>query len=129
MGVISVVDDDAAVRSATVDLLDSLGFACEAYASAEEYLGESIVHTSCLVLDVNLPGLTGLELQRQLVRSGRMIPIIFITAFQQESTRALAARAGAVCYLAKPYSDEELLSCIRRALRVPGGDLTPWKLV
>jgi FixJ family two-component response regulator len=116
MNVISLVDDDASVRSATVDLLDSLGFACEAYASAEEYLAERIVHTSCLILDVNLPGLNGLELQRHLVQSGRTVPIIFITAFPEERARAEAIRAGAVCCLLKPYSDEELLTCIHRAL-------------
>ena len=108
------------MRSGTVDLLNSFGFACEAYASAEKYLGsERIAHTSCLILDVNMPGLNGLELQSQLVQSGRIIPIIFITAFPDERTRAQAMRAGSLCYLPKPYSEEELLNCIRRALGLP----------
>jgi FixJ family two-component response regulator len=118
MNVISVVDDDASVRSATVDLLNSHGFACEAYASAEEYLGSKrIADTSCLILDVSMPGLNGLELQRQLAQGERSIPVIFITAFPDERTRAQATSGGALCYLPKPYSDEELLNCIRRALR------------
>jgi FixJ family two-component response regulator len=120
MNVISVVDDDASVRSATVDLLNSAGFSCEAYASAEEYLGsERIAHTACLILDIKMPGLSGLELQRQLVQSGCTIPVIFITSFPEERTRAQASGAGALCYLPKPYSDEELLKCIGRALRLP----------
>ncbi|HLN09264.1 MAG TPA: response regulator [Xanthobacteraceae bacterium] len=117
MNVISVVDDDASVRSATVDLLNSLGFACEAYGSAEEYLGSTRrAVTVCLVLDINMPGVNGLELQGRLAQSGITVPVIFITAFPEERTRAQAFRAGAVCYLAKPYSDEELLDCIHQAL-------------
>jgi FixJ family two-component response regulator len=120
MNMISVVDDDVTVRSATVDLLNSHGFACEAYASAEEYLGsERIEDTSCLILDVSMPGLNGLELQKQLTEAGRTIPIIFITAFPDERARAQATRGGALCYLPKPYSDEELVACIRRALGPP----------
>jgi FixJ family two-component response regulator len=100
--------------------LNSLGFVCEAYASAEEYLGSArIGDTSCLILDVKMPGQNGLELQRQLIESGRSIPIIFITSFPEERGRAQAIGAGALCYLPKPYSDEELLKCIRRALRPP----------
>jgi FixJ family two-component response regulator len=117
MDVISVVDDDASVRLATIDLLNSHGFACEAYGSAEEYLGSlRTTRTSCLILDLNMPGLSGLELQRHLAQIGRAVPIIFITAFPQERTRAQAMGAGARCYLPKPYSDEQLVRCIRRAL-------------
>jgi FixJ family two-component response regulator len=117
MDMISIVDDDASVRSATVDLLDSLGFACEAYRSAEEYLGSATAaDTRCLILDIHMPGLNGLELQRRLAQSGSTVPIIFITAFPEERSRAEAFRAGALCYLPKPYSDEELLDCVRQAL-------------
>ena len=117
MPVISVIDDDASVRSATVDLLDSAGLTCQAFASAEAYLESGwIARTSCLVLDVNMPGLTGIELQRKLVQSGHSIPVIFITAFPKERLRAEAAGLGAICCLLKPYNDHELLDCIRRAL-------------
>jgi FixJ family two-component response regulator len=117
MGVISVVDDDAEVRSATVDLLNSVGFCCEAYESAEDYLGApQAMRTACLILDLNMPGLNGLELQQQLAQSGHSIPIIFITAFPEERTRAQAIGAGALSYLAKPCSDGELLECVRTAL-------------
>ena len=114
---ISVVDDDASVRSATVDLLASIGFGCEAFASAEAYLQSDVVNrTLCLILDVRMPGLSGLELQRLLTDQGRIVPIIFITSFPDERTRRQAIEGGAVCYLLKPYSDDELLHCIRLAL-------------
>ena len=117
MDLISVVDDDASVRLATVDLLNSVGLACEAHASAEQFLGSTrAADTQCLILDINMPGLNGLELQRRLVQSGSTVPIIFITAYPEERTRAEAFRAGALGYLPKPYSDEELLDCIRQAL-------------
>lgn len=117
---ISVVDDDASVLSATIDLLDSAGLACEAFPSAEAYLASGHApSTACLILDVSMPGLTGVELQRRLLQSGHSIPTIFITAFPEERTRAQAERHGAICYLCKPYRDEELLACIRLALERP----------
>ena len=118
---ISVVDDDASVRSATVDLLASAGFVCEAFASAEAYLrSDTANRTSCLILDVRMPGLSGLELQRVLTGEGRIVPIIFITSFPDEWTRQQAIKGGAICYLLKPYSDDELLHCIRSALKSSG---------
>jgi len=117
MHVISVVDDDASVLSATVDLLDAVGLRCEAFPSAEAYLASDRVRsTSCLILDVSMPGLNGVELQRRLLHAGHFIPTIFITAFPEERTRVQAESYGAVCYLCKPYRDEELLACIRLAL-------------
>ena len=114
---ISVVDDDESVRSATVDLLASLGFACEAFMSAEAYLqSEAANRTSCLILDVRMPGLSGLELQRALTNQGRLVPIIFITSFPSRRVRQQAIKGGAICYLPKPYSVDELLNCIRLAL-------------
>ena len=114
---IAVVDDDASVRSATVDLLASVGFACEAFEAAEEYLrSEAANRTACLILDVRMPGLNGLELQRLLAEQGRTVPIIFITSYPNERVRRRAIRGGAICYLPKPYSEEELLGCIRLAL-------------
>jgi FixJ family two-component response regulator len=125
MDVISVVDDDESLRIATVDLLNSVGFVCEAFESAEAYLrSERVGLTSCLILDVSMPRMNGLELQRLLAQSGLSIPIIFITAFPTEATRASALRAGAVCLLPKPYADDELLSSIQEALRSRRRDVT-----
>ena len=118
---ISVVDDDASVRSATVDLLASVGFVCEAFASADAYLqSDAANRTACLILDVRMPGLNGLELQRLLTDQGRAVPIIFITSYPNERVHRRAIRAGAICYLSKPYSEEELLGCIRLALDASG---------
>ena len=120
MQVISVVDDDPSVRSATVDLIESAGLACQAFASAEAYLASGwVARTSCLILDVSMPGLSGIELQHKLVRSGHSIPVIFITAFPKERIRAQAVCSGAICCLLKPYSEHELLDCIRMALGIP----------
>ena len=114
---ISVVDDHASVRSATVDLLASVGFAREAFASADAYLqSDAANRTACLILDVRMPGLNGLELQQLLAEQGRAVPIIFITSYPNERVRRRAIRGGAICYLPKPYSEEELLGCIRLAL-------------
>ena len=119
MPVIAVVDDDASVRSATLDLIDSAGFACQAFPSAEAYLASGwVARTSCLVLDVSMPGLTGIELQHKLLQDGHSIPVIFITAFPRERLRAEAVASGAICYLLKPYRDNELLGCIRTALGI-----------
>jgi FixJ family two-component response regulator len=120
MGLIAVVDDDESVRSATIDLLDSTGLACEAFASAEAYLRSGRRdETSCLILDVRMPGLGGIELQRRLRQSGRVPPIIFITSFPDERMRRQALESGAICHLPKPYSDDELLGCVRLALQSP----------
>ena len=92
---ICVVDDDASVRLATVDLLASVGFASEAFASAETYLQSNTVdRTSCLILDVRMPGLSGLEFQRFLTDQGRVVPVIFITAFPDERMRQQAIEGG-----------------------------------
>ena len=118
---IAVVDDDASVRSATVDLLASVGFACKAFEGAEDYLRSAVANrTACLILDVRMPGLNGLELQRLMADQGRAVPIIFITSYPNERVRRRAIRAGAICYLSKPYSEEDLLGCIRSALDKSG---------
>ena len=115
---IAVVDDDESVRLATVDLLLSLGFACEAFESAEAYLkSDAGNRMSCLILDVGMPGLGGLELQQLLTDQGRLVPIIFITSFPSGRVRRQAIKGGAICYLPKPYSDDELLSCTRLAFK------------
>jgi FixJ family two-component response regulator len=117
---ISVVDDDESVRSATDDLLASLGYACEAFTSAEAYLqSDAANRTWCLILDVRMPGMSGLQLQQVLTDQGCCVPIIFITAFPNGRVRRRAIKAGAICYLPKPYGVEELLDCIRLALDRP----------
>src|SRR4051794_13075728 len=120
MATIAIVDDDPSVRSATVDLLNSLGFECEAYPSAQAFLdAPDAARTACLILDLNMPGLSGLDLQKRLIEAGASLPIIFITAYPEERTRSQAMRGGALGYLTKPYDDEELLGYLRRALAGP----------
>jgi FixJ family two-component response regulator len=115
--VISIVDDDASVRVGTLDLIKSMGFVAEAFQSADDFLkSSSLPSTSCLIADVRMPGLTGLELHDRLVRSGRNIPTILITAFPKSRDRARAVQAGVIRYLAKPFNDSELLSAIQLAL-------------
>lgn len=125
--VLAVVDDDASVRNATGRLVKSFGFTVEVFASGEEFLlSGSLRITSCLVLDVQMPGMSGLQLQRHLAAAGYRIPIIFITAYPDERTRAQALEAGAVDFLNKPFGEQDLLSGIRSALRLSDGDTQPW---
>jgi FixJ family two-component response regulator len=113
---IVVVDDDESVRRALKRLLKSSNFRVEVFASARDFLDFAhLRETSCLILDVRMPGMDGLELQRQLAASHR-IPIIFITGHGDEDTRERALRAGAVGFLAKPFSEEALLSAVHSAL-------------
>lgn len=114
---VSVVDDDESVRESLPDLLRELGFAVEAFAAAEEFLAsEHIGRTRCLVLDVAMPGMSGPELQEELAQRGRAIPIVFITARQDESIRPRVLAAGAVACLFKPFSDTALLDAVNAAL-------------
>ena len=114
---ISVVDDDTSVCESLRCLIRSCGFAVEAFASAEEFLKSDYLRkTRCLILDVRMPGMNGLELQRRLASSHREIPVIFITAQGGEAARGQALRDGAVDYLLKPFSEEALLKAIHAAL-------------
>jgi FixJ family two-component response regulator len=115
--VISIVDDDASVRGATARLLRVLGFcACE-FASAKEFLLSSRLNdTACLIADVEMPGMSGVELQERLIAHGNSTPIIFITAFPEDRLRERAMRAGAVGFLSKPFDELQLLECVERAL-------------
>ena len=115
---VSVVDDDESVRESLRGLIRSVGFRVEAFASAEEFSNSEQLHaTDCLILDVRMPGMTGLELQRHLAASEHDIPIIFITAHaSDESVRSRALRDGAVAYLTKPFSEEALLEAINTAV-------------
>jgi FixJ family two-component response regulator len=114
---ISIVDDDEAIREATKGLIRSLGYQAATFASAEEFLqSDSVENTSCLIADVQMPGLSGIELQRDLIARGVMMPTIFITAFPEEGTRLRALTAGAFGYLGKPFSEDTLLKCLNCAL-------------
>ena len=115
---ISVVDDDDSVRESLGGLIRSVGFAVKAFASAEEFLtSDRLPDTDCLILDVRMPGMNGLELQRQLAASHMSIPVIFITAHGDEETRVRALNGGAVDYLLKPFSEEALLNAMDAALK------------
>ena len=112
---IAIVDDDASVCEAIQGLVEASGFAAEAFSSAEEFLqSERLNDTACLITDVQLPGMSGLQLQNHLGVSGSHIPIIVITAFPGDDRQALAA--GAICFLRKPVVKEDLLTCIHLAL-------------
>jgi len=112
-----VIDDDASLLRALRRLLGAGGFRVCTFSSAEEFLESTKAATpGCLVLDVHLGGLSGLDLQERLVAAGRRIPVVFITAHDDAVTRERARRAGAVDYLPKPFNDESLIAGIKRAL-------------
>src|SRR6266480_7188228 len=114
---IAIVDDDVMICEATKDLVETFGFNACTFTSAGEFLNSDCVSsTACLISDVQMPGMNGLQLHRKLITSGRHIPVIFITAFPDERVRERAVAAGAVCYLSKPFDSERLRSCIRSAL-------------
>lgn len=114
---LSVVDDDESVRESLPDLLREFGFAANAFSSAEGFLSSSNTdQTKCLILDVAMPGMTGLELQQELRRRGQLIPIIFITAQKEEAIREQALNQGAVKVLYKPFSDTVLLEALNAIL-------------
>lgn len=117
---ITIVDDDPSVRAGTTDLLNAIGFVTETFRHAGEFLqADRLQGTSCLIADVHLPGMSGLDLYDHLVGSGNFVPTILITAFPDEGDRLRALRAGVYCYLAKPFNERELLACIQSALACP----------
>ncbi len=114
---ISVVDDDASIREALMSLMRSARFDVEAFASAEEFLAsERLSDTACLILDVSLPGMSGFELQNRLNNDRRGIPIIFITAQADETSRQRALKGGAIDFLGKPVRREPLFKAIQLAI-------------
>lgn len=116
--VISIIDDDESVRTATQSLLRSLGFTAHTFASAEDFLQSPRVgDSSCVITDVQMPGLSGVELQDRLRAQGRRTPVIFLTAFADEKMRAKAMNAGAVCFLNKPFDCATLITCLDTALK------------
>jgi len=114
---ISIVDDDASIREALKSLMRSVQFSVDAFASAEEFLAsERVNDTACLILDVYLPGMSGFELQHQMNTERRGIPVIFITAHADESSRQRALRGGAIAFLSKPVGRETLFQAIQSGL-------------
>ena len=115
---ISIIDDDRSVREATNGLVRSLGYATAVFASAEEYLqSDHVPGTSCVITDLHMPGLSGTDLQSRLIAEGRDIPVIIVTAYSDETTRAQALDAGAIAFLSKPFSEECLIECLDKALK------------
>jgi FixJ family two-component response regulator len=114
---LSVVDDDEMLRESLPELLREFGFAARAFSSGQEFLASDYVdQTRCLILDVAMPGMSGLDLQTELKRRGQAIPIIFITAQKDEDIRRQAFRQGAVEFLEKPFGDSALLDAVNAAL-------------
>ena len=115
--VIAIVDDESAVRRGIISLLKSLGFAAIDFASAEEFLGSGRTKDlSCLITDVWMPGMSGIDLLHQLITDGHSVPVIIMTAFPEERIRTRAIKAGAVSLLTKPFDQETLLDCVNLAL-------------
>jgi FixJ family two-component response regulator len=120
---IACVDDDVSAREALEGFLKAFGFSPGVFSSAEEFLeSDRLDETSCLITDVHLRGLSGLQLQSRLAALGYPIPVIVITAFPDDRVRERALRAGAVCFLNKPFNTEDLLTCIRSTLDHRHGD-------
>ena len=115
---ISVVDDDVSVREALQSLLRSVGFTVKVFASAEEFLKSDYLRdTGCLILDVRMPGMNGIELHRHLVASHSEVPVIFITAHgSEQGARSRALSDGAIDYLTKPFSEDAFLNAVHKAL-------------
>lgn len=117
---IAIVDDDESVREALRNLLRSVGYEVRAFCSAEDFLGRPESDAfSCLVTDIQMPGMGGLELQKRLVASGPPLPVILMTAFPREHVRQQAEELGAAGFLTKPFDGSRMIECVERALRPP----------
>jgi FixJ family two-component response regulator len=115
---ISIIDDDSALRNSLDDLIRSIGFRTQGFASAEAFMrSNQACDTACLLLDVRMPGMNGLDLQREIVSTNWRIPIIFVTSHADELARTQALENGAVAFLYKPFREEELLKAIDAALK------------
>ncbi len=116
--IVCVVDDDESVRESLPDLIKEFGFPARAFSSAEEFLSSgSVDKTNCLILDIAMPGMSGLELREELKRRGREIPIIFITGQRDETVRARVLKQRVAGFLLKPFNDTDLLAAIKTALQ------------
>ena len=115
--VIAIVDDDESFLQATISFVRSLGYSAAAFPSADAFLNSNAVeNTDCLITDLQMPGMSGIELQNYLLAQGNRVPVIFVTAFPETEARGDALRAGAVGFLGKPFGDESLISCLNKAL-------------
>jgi len=115
--VISIVDDDESVREATQSLVRSLGYRAVTFRSAKEFLNSSkLMTTACLITDVQMPGLSGPDLQDRLIAEGRRMPMIFVTAFLDEGLQARVLKRGAFGYLPKPFNEDRFIECLDAAL-------------
>ena len=117
---VSVVEDDRSFRDSMRRLMRSLGYSVEAFSSAPDFLASPrLVETACLIADIHMPGMTGFELYACLIEAGHKIPTILVTAYPDEARRARALKGQIVCYLLKPFDDNDLMDCVRKA--VEGG--------
>jgi FixJ family two-component response regulator len=113
---VSVVDDDQLFRESMGRLMRSMGFAVESFSSAADFLASPrLAEATCLIADVHMPAMTGIELYRHLIEAGRKIPTILLTAYPNDEDRAHALKDGVVCYLPKPINEQNLLRCLREA--------------
>jgi FixJ family two-component response regulator len=118
VSIIAIVDDDKDVREAAKALVQALGYNASTFGSADEFLKSEQVHdTSCLITDLRMPGLSGIDLQDQLIARGHRIPIIFVTGHPEDNARARAMKAGAVGFMSKPYNVERLIGYLDKALK------------
>jgi FixJ family two-component response regulator len=123
---ISIVDDDESIREATKCLVRSLGYEAATFCSAEEFLGSGHVKlTACLITDIQMPGMSGVELQDRLITDGHRVPVIFITAFPDERIRRRVIKAGAIGFLDKPFSEDHLIEHLNVALKRDGASEAP----
>jgi FixJ family two-component response regulator len=114
---ISIVEDDELLRDSMRRLARARGYAVEAFPSAADFLGSRHLNeTSCLIADIHMPAMTGLELYARLIELGHKIPTILVTAYPDEAARARALKDGVVCYLPKPFHKDDLLGCVRKAV-------------
>ncbi len=119
---VAIIDDDASVRATTDSLVRSLGYIVHTFASAEEFLrSDRLEDISCVIADVQMPGMSGVELQDHLRTQGYRVPFIFFTAFPDEKIRAQALAAGAICYLTKPFDGDSLIQCLQAAPKTHDG--------
>jgi|SRR5262245_25410760 len=117
---VSVVDDDQLFRESMGRLMRSMGFAVESFSSAADFLASPrLSEATCLIADVHMPAMTGIELYQYLIKAGRKIPTILLTAYPNDEDRAHALKDGVVCYLPKPINEQNLLRCLREAFK-PG---------
>ena len=117
---VAIVDDDKSMRDTTKDLLESAGFSAVTFARASSFLKfRRLRKVSCLIADMRMGEMTGLELHQHLIASNHPIPTILMTAYPDERVRAQAIKANVVCYLAKPFAADELLACLRRTTQLP----------